>query len=198
MMHRIAIASALLAVLLAVGIRAAAKPGDPPTVYKVVPKAVTAIKNGKVICYEGVADSAGQHFFLETMSIVQPIAVTLVAMKPGGDVSLQLLKDRWDTPHRTGSTKSTGRTMFQVRTQGEMKILVTAPTPTPFALSVWVGDDIKPPMRTPFVSMDAYRKRHPEAGGFAWSRYQPWAIGGLLLVGGAIGGMFVARKRGRA
>ena len=138
------------------------------------------------------------HFFLETMSIVQPIAVTLVAMKPGGDVSLQLLKDRWDTPHRTGSTKSTGRTMFQVRTQGEMKILVTAPTPTPFAMSVWVGDDIKPPMQTPFVSMDAYRKRHPEAGGFAWSRYQPWAVGGLLLVVGAIGGMFVARRRGRA
>jgi hypothetical protein len=139
---------------------------------------VPQIPKGRIALVEGIADSSGDHFAQEDLGILQPVAVTLLAKDPAADVTLQLLKDRWDTPHRSGSTKGTGQQAFRVRTQGELKIMVTAAQPTPYLLVVWVGDDIKLPMKSAFVPMAQYRKRHPDAGGLGGSALT-WAVAGL-------------------
>jgi hypothetical protein len=119
------------------------------------------------------------------------------AKNPEDELSLQLLKDRWDRPHRTGSTKGTGKVSFAVRTQGEMRILVTAPAPTPYQLLVWSGDEIKLPMRSPFMPMPDYRKRHPEVAGGVGG-YALWTFAALLVVVAGLGGALIMVKRGRS
>lgn len=171
--------------MLAVGLSAQTQSKaaiDAPKTYPLHLKTVSQIPKGKIALIEGIADSSGDHFAQEDLGILQPVAVTLLARDQAADVTLQLLKDRWDTPHRSGSTKGTGQQAFRVRTQGEMKIMITAPQPTPYLLAVWVGSDIKLPMKAAFVPMAEYRKRHPEAGAMGGSG-MTWA---LAAVAGAI------------
>jgi hypothetical protein len=182
----------------ALSVCAAAAPGTPdtPDAWKVQLKSVPQIKKGKVALYQGTATPSGQHFALDDLSIVQPVAVLVLAKNPEDDLSLQLLKDRWDRAHRTGSTKGTGQVSFAVRTQGEMRILVTAPTPTPYQLLVWSGDEIKLPMRSPFMPVLEYQKRHPGAVG-GIGGYALWTFGALLVVVAGLGGALIMVKRGR-
>jgi hypothetical protein len=124
------------------------------------------------------------------------VAVTLLAKDQAADITLQLLKDRWDHPHRSGSTKGTGQQAFRVRTQGELKIMVTAVHPTPYLLAVWVGDDIKLPMKSAFVPMAEYRKRHSDAGGLGGSALT-WAVAGLASAIVLLAAVLFAKKRPR-
>jgi hypothetical protein len=187
----------LLAGALGVCAAAAPKAPDTPDAWKVQLKSVPQIKKGKVALYQGTATPSGQHFALDDLSIVQPVAVALLAKNREDDLSLQLLKDRWDHPYRTGSTKGAGKASFAVRTQGELRILVTAPTPTPYQLVVWSGDDIKLPMRSPFIPMAEYQKRHPEVAG-GMGRYALWTFGALLVVVVGLAGALIMVKRGRS
>ena len=82
----------------ALSVCAAAAPGTPntPDAWNVQLKLVPQIKKGKVALYQGMATPSGQHFALDDLSIVQPVAVLVLAKNPEDDLSLQLLKDRWD------------------------------------------------------------------------------------------------------
>ncbi len=93
---------------------------------------------------EGTANGAGDRFFVENLSIIQPVIVTLVTANKDDDVRLQLSKYRFDVADKSASTRGTGKATFKLRTQGEMKIVVTGPLPKKYQLVIWAGDELKP------------------------------------------------------
>jgi hypothetical protein len=99
---------------------------------------------GKATFAEGTASAAGDRFFVENLSIIQPVIVTLVTGSKDDDVRLQLSKYRFDVADKSASTRGTGRVTFKLRTQGEMKIVVTGPAPKKYQLVIWAGDELKP------------------------------------------------------
>jgi hypothetical protein len=122
------------------------------TEYKLSFDSIPEVPSGKVSMIQGVVGTAGVKFLVEDLSVLQPVQVALLAKDPEQDVRLQLSKFDWNVAERKGSTNGTGRQVFKTRTQGDLKILVTAPKAgTPYQLVVWVGDEVQPEMKSPFV-----------------------------------------------
>jgi hypothetical protein len=73
---------------------------------------------------------------------------------------------------------------------------VSAPAgPRAYQLVVWAGDEARPPMRSPFVSMDEYRKRQGGGSGSFMGSPALWVIAGALVVIVALLGVVVMRGR---
>lgn len=119
------------------------------------------LPNGKVATYKGVATAApGDHYFTENLLVLQPIVVTVVAQNKGDKLHLTLAKMRWDDKQMEGSTGKDGKVILKTRTQGDLRVIVTAEgggDPKPYYLMVWVGDEIKPQLKPVVTSMKNYK-----------------------------------------
>lgn len=94
---------------------------------------------------EGETGAAPHRFFLENLSILQPVTVTLIAREPGDEIRLALGKYRFDEPDRRATTGAEGVVHERLRTQGELKIEVAADgEPKPYLLAVWAGRELEP------------------------------------------------------
>lgn len=134
---------------------------------------------GKYAFVEGTADSQGHRFFLDNLSTLQPITVTLVAEDAEDDLRLQLSKYRWDEADRKGTTRGEGSVSFKLRTAGELKMLVTAGgEPRPYTLAVWVGETLEPEMKPVLIPSRNYDGERSSGGGGSTVL---WVIVGLLL-----------------
>lgn len=167
-------------VLVALATGAGAQTATPKS-WRLQPKPYPTLANGKAALVEGTAKPAGDRFFVENISIIQPVAVTITAQNPDDDVRLALSKFRFDEADRTASTKGTGKATIKLRTQGEMKIVVSSEKPAKYQLAVWLGEELKP--EPPPVVLNA--KQMDEKTGPGGSRsLMVWAGGaGLVLVG---------------
>ncbi len=123
-----------------------------PDAFRIVLKKIPELDKGKIMMAEGTAGPEGVKFVSENLSILQPVIVTVLAKNPDDDVRVQLSKYRYDQADRKGSTKGSGIYTTKLRTQGDLKVVVSAPTPTPFQLLVWVGDEVKRPMKSVVVT----------------------------------------------
>lgn len=81
---------------------------------------------------------------MEHLSIIQPVVVAVITRSPDDDVRLQLSKYRFDTADKSASTKGSGKAAITLRTQGEVKIVVTGQDAAKYQLMVWAGDELKP------------------------------------------------------
>lgn len=141
---------------------------------------------GSAAFVEGTAGAAGDRFFVENLSIIQPVIVTLVAQNPEADVRLQLSKYRFDVADKSASTKGTGKATFKLRTQGEMKIVVTGTPGSKYQLVVWAGPELKP--EPPAVVLK---------GGVSGESRGPWmwVALGLIAAGLLVFGVMRSRKK---
>jgi hypothetical protein len=112
--------------------------------YKLNLKPAKGLPNGKVATLQGTANPAGDRFFVESVGVLQPVVVTLVAKNKGDAIKLVLGKQRWDEALRQGTTGPDGMVTFKVRTQGELRMTVSGEGDKPYNLIVWVGDEVKP------------------------------------------------------
>jgi len=148
--------------------------------FRLVPKTDAAFPSGKFVAVQGNAGSGGEKFLLENLSLLQPVEVTLLSNAPENDLNLQLSKFDWKKAERSGSTKGSGSRTFQIRAEGDLKILVSSPQgEKPYQLAVWVGDEIKPPMPPAFVGKENFKKVGA-AGGFDLGNPVLWVIALLL------------------
>jgi hypothetical protein len=184
---RFVITAALL-VALSPGLGAQAGPKS----WRLQLKAYPTLEQGKATLVEGTATPDGDRFFVEHLSIIQPVAVTVITRDPGDDVTLALSKFRFDEADRTASTGGSGKAQIKLRTQGEMKIVVTAAKPTKYQLAVWAGPEVKP-VPPPVVLTP---KQIAERGGAGSSRSTMFWAGGIgLVVVGLIAAVATRRRR---
>ena len=165
--------------------------------FKIVPKQDPAVQNGKVMALQGTVGQGGEKFILEGLGILQPVEVTLLSKDPDSDLTLQLCKFDWKKPEKTGSTKGTGIQTFKVRTEGDLKIFVASSQgEQPYQLAVWVGDEMRPGMKSAFIPKDEYKKMKGGSSGMPGIGSPVlWII--ALLLGAILVVLIIFLKRGR-
>jgi hypothetical protein len=185
-MHRAARIALAALVCLAAGVAGAQEPKS----YRLLLKEYKEVAKGKAAFVEGRAKPGGDRFFVEHLSILQPVVVSVKALDPkAADLKLQLSKYRFDEADQRATT-SDGVATLRVRTQGEMKIVVSGANDAPYYLAVWAGDELMPEMKPVVV-----RRRAAVQGGGSWSLTTAAGIAGGVLVGGAA--VFVLGRRKR-
>ena len=176
------------------------------TSYKLQLQTNPKFPNGKIRAIEGTADQLGDHFFLEGVGVLQPLAITLVAQHQGDEIEIAFGQDRWDEKIETAKTGPEGEITTKLRTQGDLKMTITASgEPKPYWLFVWVGDEVKPDLASVVTPLKTYKAKHPNgpppppgaksAGGTSPVMY---VIAGALVVIVVLLLLLVVRKRGRS
>jgi hypothetical protein len=127
-----------------------------------------SIAGGKVAAVQGTVDTEGLRYTVGSLSVLQPVVVTLLARDDADDLTLSVFKGDWKGVRRTASTRGHGIAQLEFRTEGGMNLLVqSAAAATPFALLVWAGDELHPAMPAVLVSPEEFRKRKASAAGNA-------------------------------
>ena len=163
---------------------------ETPTTYNLQLKKDPAIPTGQAAGVGGDVDGAGHRFLVENLTLVQPVAVGVVADDPSKPIEVKLSKYDFESTDRNGTTDSSGRASFRLRTEGDLRILVRSTTsePAPYSLMVWVGEEVPSEVRGPLVPM----KKGSGASGWL---SPPVLVGGLGLIAlGAIGAFLVSRR----
>ncbi len=157
-------------------------PADSTPVHELTLQENSAIKNGRIAMVEGETDEKGVRMLVAKLSILQPVAVTLVA-DPNDDVKLSLWKYAEDDVAREGSTRGTGIVSFQLRTEDDLQIRVASPEGSKhYRLAVWAGDEVDPPMPSPFVAQGSARAQGAAGGGFPRTLLYVLTAGVLAIV----------------
>jgi len=166
---------------------------------RLTPRAEPDLPAGKYAFVEGEAGRQPHRFYLENLSILQPITVTLIARNPGDEIRLELGKYRFDQPDRTAATGSDGVVFERLRTQGELKIGVSAEGgPKPYLLSVWVGDEIEAELPPVLVAAKDYGGDSGSSGFALGGSPVLWVIAAALLVIVGLLAKMAFGKRGRS
>jgi len=134
-------------------------PGNQPQVPMLKLVAHPGITNGKVAAIKGTVNGEGLRFAIASLSILQPVVITLLARDPSDDLKLTLFKKDWKEPRRAGSTGANGSVSFSFRTEGGMHVLVQSSGPLrPFTLVGWAGEEIRPSSMKPVIVTPAQFK----------------------------------------
>jgi hypothetical protein len=157
-------ALALVLVPLAAAQEINLPPKPDATVPRLELKPDPAVEKGRVAAVQGTLGPEPIRYAIGELSILQPVVVMLLSHDATDDLTLSLFKGDWTTVRRTGSTKGSGIASFEFRTQGGVNILLRgSSTPVPFALVVWAGNELHPPMSDVVVTHDEFLKRKPVA-----------------------------------
>lgn len=146
---------------------------------------------GTVGIVDGTTGPQGSRFNVPGLSFFQPTSVTLVAGREGDDLRIRFGKFGWDEDFMGGSTGDAAYRIDRFRTQGDLLITVSAPSPgTPYRLIVWSGEETPPSLQPVVVpASDA---------GSRWglpAKIAAAVVAAALLLGGAF---HLGRKRSRA
>ncbi len=152
--------------------------------------------NGNAAAARGTATPKGDRFFVPNVFVLQPVVVTVFAKKPGDAIKVRLGKDRWDETLLEGITGADGKAILKFRTQGEVRITVSADAPAkPYSLLVWVGDEVKVEPESAIMPMSTYRKSNPEGFFAGLGGKLGWIVAGVLALAlTGIGGFMLARR----
>ena len=171
----------LCAIPLLLGLTALAA-GDPtpPSAVALKPEPSNEIASGKLAAVQSEIGTEPERYVVENLTILQPVQLIVATKKAGENVKVQLSKTLWDQVEQEATTEATGAAVFKFRTEGDVKIKVTSGDGQshPYQLFFWVGDAQQPPIKSPFVSMAAFKKSAPSGGLLASPVL--WVIAGLL------------------
>ena len=183
----------LLALLLAAPALPAAAADPPPTAYRLEPRKVPDLPEGKAAMVRGQAGEKPHRFFLEHLHMMVPVVVTLRPLTRDARLDLAIGKYPWEPPVRQGRAEQGQQVSFRFRTEGEFQVAVSSPDPgTPYKLLVWVGDEIKPDLKPVVVPASQYQGDAGGGNALWWGL----AAAGLLVLAG--GWVVFQRRRKRA
>ncbi len=141
-------------------------PGNQPQVPVLKLTAHREVTTGTVAAIKGTVDGQGLRFAVGSLSILQPVVITLLARDPADDLKLTLFKKDWKEPRRAGSTGTRGLVAFDFRTEGGVNILVqSSGPPQAFALVAWAGEEIRPSSMKDVIVTPAQFKGSARAAG---------------------------------
>jgi hypothetical protein len=100
------------------------------------------------------ADTA--YYWVQGISMYAPTFFSITASDPAAGLKINLCKENWKQPHKTGEIKGKGKWNTNFKTEGDFGIQVIAgKKPVNYALLVWVGDEVKVEIPSPFKSGNA-------------------------------------------
>lgn len=185
-----------LAVVLLLLVAPLAAAAEEPA-YSLDLKPAPGLPNGRVAALKAVATPVPDKFFIPNVFVLQPVVVTVFSENPADVVKVRLGKDRWDESLMEGATGPDGKAILRLRTQGEVRISVSAAEGRkPYKLLVWVGDEVKVVPEPAVMGMTEYRKANPEP---LWARLAPalaWGAGAALVAALLASLYFYLRRRG--
>jgi hypothetical protein len=114
-------------------------------VYRLEPRKVSDIPQGKAVMINGKTGPRSHRFLLDQLTVYTPVVVTLRAARKEDDVRLKIGKTSWEQTLREGSSRGAenNQVSFNFRTEGEFLISVEGTKPDlPYKLLVWVGDEV--------------------------------------------------------
>jgi hypothetical protein len=157
---------ASVAVLLLVATEHVAGEGT-SKVFQLDPKPDPRVPRAKIAAVEGATGTQGERFELQNLTIRQPVLVAVRATDPLRKLHLQLSKYTWETAERSGSTDAAGLVSFLVKTEGDIRILVTAESAeSRYSLFAVVGDEVAQPLPSilvPWSTDGKGEQRHTSA-----------------------------------
>lgn len=170
--------------------------GEQPA-YRLDLKPAKGLPNGKVATLKGIASAKPDQFFIENVFVLQPVVVTLVAKNAGDAIKVRLGKHRWDETLMEGVTGPGGKAILKLRTQGELRISVSAEGERkPYGLVVWVGDEVKAEPESAIMTMSDFRKANPSSIFDNLGSALLWGLGAALVAALVTGAFLLGRKRG--
>lgn len=123
----------------------AAAADDAPDPYVLKLEARPDFKSGKVATLKAFADEKGPLMVLDSLSIFQPVSVTVIADDAADDLHVKIGKAGLKDMIFEGTTKGTGVVTAKFRSEDAAQLLVTSPAGRKrFNLIVWVGPIMKP------------------------------------------------------
>lgn len=183
------LAACLLATAHGLVIQQVRAADPPPTSYRLEPKTIPDIAEGKAVMVRGRTTEGAQRFFLEHLHMMVPVVVTLRPLRPEDRLDLAIGKYPWAAPLREGRAEDGGQVSFSFRTEGEFQVAVSSPEPgTAYKLLVWVGDEVKPSLKPVIVPASEYQ-------GETGRGVPGWAWMALALVVLAAGGLAWTRRK---
>ena len=115
-------------------------------------KALPQTPGWKTAMLQGAADEQGHRFLVPKLDVLQPVAVILVPIESGDDLTLKLFKHDFKKPLREASTGGRSSAVLRTRTQGGMHIEVASKGGVKgYQLVIMVGDEVKIPAPSLFV-----------------------------------------------
>ncbi|KAF1687659.1 hypothetical protein B1992_03095 [Pseudoxanthomonas broegbernensis] len=155
----------------------------PPTAYRLEPKKVPDLPEGRAVMVRGKTAGGPHRFYLEHMHMMVPVVVTLRPLQPDARLDLAIGKYPWQQPVRQGQARNGEQVSFRFRTEGEFQVAVSSPDPgTAYKLLVWVGDEVKPVLTPVVVPRSQYRA--PAGSGMrGWHVAAAAAVLALLALG---------------
>lgn len=97
------------------------------------------------------ADTA--YYWIQGLSMYSPTFFTIAASDPAAELKINLCKENWKQPHKSGTVKGKGKWNTNFKTEGDFGIqIITNKKPVRYALVVWSGSEVKVDLPTPFKS----------------------------------------------
>lgn len=165
--------------------------------FKLELKPAKGLPNGNVAALKAIATPVADKYYIPNVFVLQPVVVTVIAANPAEPVKVRLGKDRWDESLMDAVTGPDGKAIIKLRTQGEVRISVSADAGRrPYKMLAWVGDEVKVVPESAVMSMTEFRKANPESFLGGMRPEILWGVGGALGMAGLFGLFLVFRKRG--
>jgi hypothetical protein len=106
---------------------------------------------GRISSTAFMQDADTAYYWIQGISIYSPTFFTITASDPAADLKISLYKENWKQAHKTGEIKGKGKWNTNFKTEGDFGIqVITAKKPVRYALLVWVGDEVKVDIPSPF------------------------------------------------
>ena len=119
-----------------------------------------ALKNGQIAIVErGTTGEQGVRYTLSDLSILQPVALTLLSTDENPKLEISLHLSRWDAAVRTARLEGDVGQTLKFRTQGSVGIKLRSldGRQQTFDLLAWVGSELEPDLANVVVPPDRYR-----------------------------------------
>ena len=108
--------------------------------------------NGKINFTEVTQNDDSAYYFVKGLSMYQPVYITVVAENALDIVTINLCKNNWKTPNKTGATNATGNWKTKFKTEGSFGVMIAKQKPSSkYKIMVWVGKEVEDlGMKSPF------------------------------------------------
>ncbi len=99
--------------------------------------------NGKINIADVIQKQDTAYYFVKGISMYQPVYITVVTETPSEKIDINLCKNNWKTPNKTGSTDTKGNWKAKFKTEGSFGIQIAKHNPAvKYRVMVWIGKEV--------------------------------------------------------
>jgi hypothetical protein len=146
---------------------------------------------GRMVTHTARQEADTAYYWVQGLSMYSPTFFTITASDPAADIKINLCKENWLKPHKTGEIKGKGKWKSDFKTEGDFGIqVIVRKKPVRYALLVWSGDEVKVELPSPF-------KGGSGAGGKGWLQKNMILVIVIIAALAIIGFLLYKNKKGK-